>query len=57
MLHLTENRDAADQGVSGAELQEEDFVTRLLTCSTHDYLLFFTSRGRVYWVKAMRSCL
>lgn len=39
-------------GVSGAELKEEDFVTRLLTCSTHDYLLFFTSRGRVYWLKA-----
>lgn len=40
------------QGVTGAELKDEDFVTRLLTCSTHDYLLFFTSRGRVYWLKA-----
>ncbi len=39
-------------GVSGADLKEEDFVTKLLTCSTHDYLLFFTSRGRVYWLKA-----
>ncbi len=39
-------------GVSGAELKEEDFVSRMLTCSTHDYLLFFTSRGRVYWLKA-----
>lgn len=39
-------------GVSGTELKDEDFVTRLLTCSTHDYLLFFTSRGRVYWLKA-----
>ncbi len=39
-------------GVSGADLKEEDFVTRLITCSTHDYLLFFTSRGRVYWLKA-----
>ena len=39
-------------GVTGADLKEEDFVTKLLTCSTHDYLLFFTSRGRLYWLKA-----
>jgi len=39
-------------GVSGTGLKEEDFVRRLITCSTHDYLLFFTSRGRVYWLKA-----
>ncbi|MEK6854685.1 MAG: DNA gyrase subunit A [Nanoarchaeota archaeon] len=40
------------QGITGAELKEEDFVTKMLTCSTHDYLLFFTSRGRVYWLKS-----
>jgi len=40
------------QGVAGADLKEEDFVTRLITCSTHDYLLFFTNRGRVYWLKS-----
>jgi len=39
-------------GVSGGELKDEDFVTKMLTCSTHDYLLFFTSRGRVYWLKS-----
>jgi DNA gyrase subunit A len=39
-------------GVTGAELKDEDFVTRMITCSTHDYLLFFTSRGRVFWLKA-----
>ncbi|MSS75065.1 DNA gyrase subunit A [Candidatus Pacearchaeota archaeon] len=39
-------------GVSGQDLKDEDFVTRLITCSTHDYLLFFTSRGRVFWLKA-----
>ena len=39
-------------GVIGTGLKEEDFVTNLLTCSTHDHLLFFTSRGRVYWLKA-----
>lgn len=39
-------------GVIGTGLKEEDFVTKMITCSTHDYLLFFTSRGRVYWLKA-----
>ncbi len=39
-------------GVTGSDLKEEDFVNKLITCSTHDYLLFFTSRGRVYWLKA-----
>lgn len=39
-------------GVSGTELKEEDFVRTMVTCSTHDYLLFFTSLGRVYWLKA-----
>jgi DNA gyrase subunit A len=39
-------------GVTGTDLKDEDFVTNLITCSTHDYLLFFTSRGRLYWLKA-----
>jgi len=39
-------------GVSGGELKDEDFVRKLVTCSTHDFLLFFTHRGRAYWLKA-----
>jgi len=39
-------------GVTGADLKDEDFVTKLITCSTHDHLLFFTSRGRLYWLKS-----
>jgi DNA gyrase subunit A len=39
-------------GVSGGEMKEEDIVKKMIVCSTHDYLLFFTSRGRVYWLKA-----
>ncbi len=39
-------------GLTGSDLKEEDFVRNLITCSTHDYLLFFTTRGRVYWLKA-----
>ena len=40
------------KGVIGSDLSTGDFVKQLLTCSTHDYLLFFTSKGRVYWLKA-----
>jgi len=40
------------KGVIGSGLATGDFVKQLLTCSTHDYLLFFTNRGRVYWLKA-----
>ncbi len=39
-------------GVIGTGLKDEDFVKKMITCSTHDYLLFFSSRGRVYWLKA-----
>jgi DNA gyrase subunit A len=39
-------------GVMGADLKDGDFVRHFLTCSTHDTLLFFTTRGRVFWLKA-----
>jgi DNA gyrase subunit A len=37
------------KGVSGADTKEGDFLRNLFVASTHDYLLFFTDRGRVYW--------
>jgi DNA gyrase subunit A len=40
------------RGVIGSGLATEDFVKQILICSTHDYLMFFTSRGRVLWLKA-----
>ena len=40
------------RGVSGMTRREEDFVTDMFTCSTHDFLLFFTTRGRVYRMKS-----
>jgi DNA gyrase subunit A len=40
------------RGVIGNNLATGDFSKQLLTCSTHDYLMFFTSRGRVLWLKA-----
>ena len=40
------------KGVIGSNLATGDFVKQLITCSTHDYLMFFTSRGRLLWLKA-----
>lgn len=39
------------KGRTGMSIREEDFVRALFTASTHDYLLVFTSLGRVYWLK------
>src|SRR4051794_25897112 len=35
-------------GVTGMELKEDDYIEHLFVSSTHDYLLFFTNRGKVY---------
>ncbi|MCK4310406.1 MAG: DNA gyrase subunit A [Methanomicrobia archaeon] len=42
------------KGVIGMGTKEEDFTKAVFTCSTHDYILFFTNRGKVYWLKAYR---
>ncbi|MDD5218572.1 MAG: DNA gyrase subunit A [Candidatus Omnitrophica bacterium] len=40
-------------GVTGAGVRdEEDFIEHMFLTSTHDYILFFTNQGRVYWRKA-----
>ncbi|WP_208029372.1 DNA gyrase subunit A [Rhabdothermincola sediminis] len=40
------------RGVAGAKLKDEDYVTHIIHTSAHAYLLFFSSRGRVYRLKA-----
>ncbi|MCC5951496.1 MAG: DNA gyrase subunit A [Acidimicrobiia bacterium] len=40
------------KGVAGAKLRDEDFVRHIVHTSAHAYLLFFSSRGRVYRLKA-----
>ncbi|OGW25333.1 MAG: DNA gyrase subunit A [Nitrospirae bacterium GWC2_42_7] len=39
------------KGMTGMETKEEDFVAQLFIGSTHDYLLFFSNLGRLYWLK------
>ena len=38
-------------GVTGGEMKEDDYIEHLFVSSTHDYLLFFTNRGKVYRLK------
>ncbi len=39
------------RGIKASDTKEGDFLEDLFLASTHDYLLFFTNRGRVYWLK------
>ncbi|MDH3559863.1 MAG: DNA gyrase subunit A, partial [Gammaproteobacteria bacterium] len=39
------------RGKSAADVKEEDFIDKLFIASTHDTILCFSSRGKVYWLK------
>jgi len=39
------------RGVTGAEVREEDFIEHLFVASTKDFLLIFTDKGQVHWLK------
>jgi DNA gyrase subunit A len=39
------------RGLNGMGTKEDDWVEHLFVASTHDYVLFFTDKGRVYWLK------
>jgi DNA gyrase subunit A len=39
------------KGIKGAKSEEEDPIEHVFAASTHDYLLFFTTKGRVHWRK------
>ncbi|WP_137722871.1 DNA gyrase subunit A [Prescottella subtropica] len=49
---LYRSQKRGGKGVKGAELKQEDIVKNFFVCSTHDWLLFFTTKGRVYRAKA-----
>ncbi|MBN1929505.1 MAG: DNA gyrase subunit A [Chlorobiaceae bacterium] len=39
------------RGVAGAQAKNEDFIEHMFIASTHNYILFFTTAGRCYWLK------
>ena len=48
-VYKTQHRGG--RGVSGMTRRDEDFVEELFVCSSHDYVLFFTSKGKMYRLK------
>ena len=50
-VSLYKSQRRGGKGKIGMGTKEEDFVERIFIASTHHYLLIFTSKGRVYWLK------
>ncbi|WP_236595271.1 intein-containing DNA gyrase subunit A [Saccharothrix sp. 6-C] len=49
---LYRSQKRGGKGVQGAQLKQDDIVQHFFVCSTHDWILFFTNKGRVYRAKA-----
>ena len=49
---LYRSQKRGGKGVQGAALKQDDVVRHFFVCSTHDWILFFTTQGRVYRTKA-----
>ncbi len=50
-LDTYRNQIRGGKGRIGMKTREEDFVERLFVTSTHNYILIFTNRGKVFWLK------
>jgi DNA gyrase subunit A len=50
-LSLYRAQRRGGKGKIGMETKEEDFVSQLFVANTHTYFLFFSTKGRVYWLK------
>lgn len=50
-LSIYRSQRRGGKGLTGMETREEDFVEQLFIGSTHDYMLFFSNKGRLYWLK------
>lgn len=50
-LSIYRSQRRGGKGHTGMKTAQEDFVEDLFVCSTHDYILFFSDRGRAYWLK------
>lgn len=50
-LSIYRSQRRGGKGLTGMETREEDYVEQLFIASTHDYMLFFSNLGRLYWLK------
>ncbi|MEM4152780.1 MAG: DNA gyrase subunit A [Candidatus Pacearchaeota archaeon] len=51
-LKLYQEQRRGGKGITGTELTTGDFVEKVFVCSTHDFILFLTERGKLYLLKA-----
>ncbi|MBO4888955.1 MAG: DNA gyrase subunit A [Firmicutes bacterium] len=51
-LDMYRSQNRGGKGIKGVETRKDDYVQDLFVCSSHDYLLFFTTKGRVYRMRA-----
>ncbi|GAB6085956.1 DNA gyrase subunit A [Alkaliphilus crotonatoxidans] len=51
-LDTYKSQKRGGKGISGVTTREEDFVEKLIITSSHDYILFFTNKGKVYRLNA-----
>jgi len=50
-VSLYKKQKRGGKGVSGVNMITDDYVEHLFTASTHDYILFFTRKGQLHWLK------
>ncbi len=50
-VDASRRQNRGGRGSLGAQAKDDDFVRTLFIANTHDYLLIFTNRGRLYWLK------
>ncbi|MBS3134592.1 DNA gyrase subunit A [Candidatus Woesearchaeota archaeon] len=53
-LSLYKQQRRGGTGIIATETKDDDIVEHLFTTSNHSYLLFFTDKGRIYWLKAFK---
>jgi DNA gyrase subunit A len=50
-VDISRRQNRGGRGSMGAQTKDEDFVRNLFIASTHNYMMFFTNRGKCYWLK------
>jgi DNA gyrase subunit A len=53
-LNTYKQQRRGGKGMIGIRTKEEDYVVDVFVTSTHNYILFFTNKGKVYWLKGYR---
>ncbi len=50
-VNLYKQQKRGGKGVRAASTKEEDFIEEIFVANTHDYILFFTNKGKLHWLK------